>query len=304
VPLAHRRRSLPAGSPHVVLLALLASPLDATTRVLEAQQDTTEVAAERGARDAEERREDVSELVSDRPDVTESTSIVPVAWVQTETGLTLEFLADDSQTFTAPATLLRFGISDRVEARLAWQGYQDVSVQLDRSPGNGTADDPDVSGAADGEASLKVLLIEQEGARPDVAVLTAASLPIGEEAFSSGRMDPELKALFSKDFTEQTGLAGNLGIAWPTAEEAGREVRVRTLAWSLSLGVDLVERLSGFLEYFAEEPEDQSSSHSLDAGLTYDLSPHVQLDASGGLGLDDDAADWFFGSGLAFRFGL
>jgi hypothetical protein len=43
-------------------------------------------------------------------------------------------------------------------------------------------------------------------------------------------------------------------------------------------------------------------AHSFDTGLTYQARNNLQLDASSGVGLSDDADDWFVGAGISFAF--
>lgn len=43
-------------------------------------------------------------------------------------------------------------------------------------------------------------------------------------------------------------------------------------------------------------------SNSFDGGFTYLLRDDLQVDASAGVGLSDDADDWFVGLGLSLRF--
>ncbi|MBI2435836.1 MAG: transporter, partial [Candidatus Hydrogenedentes bacterium] len=43
-------------------------------------------------------------------------------------------------------------------------------------------------------------------------------------------------------------------------------------------------------------------AHSLDGGFTFLLRENIQWDLFVGVGLSDDADDWFVGTGLCFRF--
>ncbi|HEY7461476.1 MAG TPA: transporter [Gemmatimonadota bacterium] len=244
-------------------------------------------------------------MVTDRPDITESTSIVPRGWVQLETGEVLARESDASTLLAGPSTLARIGVASRLELRLAWLGilHQDAE---------GDAEDPcaecDVTAAGDGAVGIKLLLAERAGAIPDVALLPALTLPVGEEPFSTGRVDPALKLALAGDVTDGLGWGANLGAAWLSGEEGeeGEEEdgRRRFLSWSLSFGMDLGGPAGAFFEYFGEDPNGEPAAHVLDAGLTWGLSPDAQLDASGGVGLDSGAPDWFIGAGVSVRFDL
>jgi hypothetical protein len=62
------------------------------------------------------------EIVTDRPDVTESSIVVPIASLQIENGI---IWSNDhgSQTFDLSESLIRFGVSRRTEIRIAVPNY-------------------------------------------------------------------------------------------------------------------------------------------------------------------------------------
>jgi len=64
------------------------------------------------------------EIVTDRPDITESAIVVPKERLQFENGLT--WTSDRGQTAVdLPETLVRFGVSDRTELRIVVPNYLD-----------------------------------------------------------------------------------------------------------------------------------------------------------------------------------
>src|SRR5262247_1179263 len=69
------------------------------------------------------------ELVTDRPDFTESSEVVGRGVLQVESGLTLEQPDDSVRQVTLPQLLFRFGLGSRVELRLASDGYVAQSVE-------------------------------------------------------------------------------------------------------------------------------------------------------------------------------
>jgi hypothetical protein len=92
------------------------------------------------------------EIVTDRPDITESSIVIPAGGVQVENGLT--WTADHGQrTADAPQSLPRVGVGGRTEVRLGIPdyvyslgrhqpryGFTDVSVGVKQQPestGNG-----------------------------------------------------------------------------------------------------------------------------------------------------------------------
>ncbi len=60
----------------------------------------------------------VNEIITDRPDQTESPFTVPRRHFQMETGLVFEKTNSNTETFVYPATLIKYGLTDRFELRL------------------------------------------------------------------------------------------------------------------------------------------------------------------------------------------
>ena len=118
------------------------------------------------------------ELFTDRPDQTESGLVVPRGTFQVELGVGYAKEAAgpaDEETFEAPGTLLRWGVAERFELRLAWPGYVDV-----RSRGPAAVDG--VSGVADPELGAKVSFLSLErGDAMNFALLAHVSVPLGDE---------------------------------------------------------------------------------------------------------------------------
>ncbi|HWI17822.1 MAG TPA: hypothetical protein VNT81_08745, partial [Vicinamibacterales bacterium] len=72
-------------------------------------------------------RSDVPEIVTDRPDFTESSEVIPARWLQLESGISFE---GESlvRGFSAPAALLRIGLGHRAELRLGAEGLLSESI--------------------------------------------------------------------------------------------------------------------------------------------------------------------------------
>ncbi|MCP4708926.1 MAG: transporter [Planctomycetes bacterium] len=77
------------------------------------------------------------------------------------------------------------------------------------------------------------------------------------------------------------------------------------VAYSAVLGVGVTEELGTFIEFFGEAATGQSAgpANSIDFGWTYLLAENLQIDMLAGFGLSDEAADWFIGAGVVYRFG-
>jgi len=225
------------------------------------------------------------ELITDRPDYTESAFVVPLSRIQLESGFTWQRLAAGAHEFNAAEMLVRWAFLPRLELRLGVPDY--VWLHGDR----------DDSGFVDSSVGLKVQL-GPSGAAWGAAFLATMYLPTGAEGFTSDGYDPELKFVLSRDLSERVGLAGQVVAAWPTAGDD------REFFWASSLvaGIGLSERWGTFAELIVEVPEDGDTAYMIQHGYTYGLARHVQLDVRMGVGLNHAAPDVYVGAGLAVLF--
>lgn len=254
--------------------------------------------------------QDAPDLVTDRPDQTESAESVPAGLFQLEIGWTYaleegEGGGGEIRSHAVPEALLRIGLGSGLEARVGFAGWISEDEEL--------ADGPDRtdSGVGDVEVGLKWRVVRGNGASPQIALLGGVTLPLGQEGFGSERADPTVRLSLSHDLSERVALGYNAGLSWETAvfEAPGSPTReaLDTQAdflYTLALGVGLTERLGAFFESygFLGLSDGRPDRHSLDGGLTLLLSPTLQLDLRSGFGLNEAAEDWLIGAGLSVRF--
>jgi hypothetical protein len=239
-------------------------------------------------------------LITDRPDQTESSAVVGPGFVQLEVGWTYSRRDDGPShlgSHAVPQIMARIGLVNRLEARVGFAGWQTVRVEEAMA----VLDD---RGVGDIEVGVKYQLHAGRGVTPSLALLAGASVPTGEEAFSSGRVDPSFRLSFAHELTRRVSLGYNVGTQWVTeTDQSGlRDTRAET-TYTLAFGVSLTERLGVFAESFGTLALDHrgSDTHSLDGGLTLLLTNSAQLDVSGGFGLNSAPDDWFVGLGFAVR---
>lgn len=226
------------------------------------------------------------EMVTDRPDQTESAAVVPRGLFQVETGY-LFTRAGGVDAHAAPGTLFRIGLGGRTELRLGHAGV---------------VGRPDGRGAGDSEIGAKVNLVSSaDDRRTEFALLGAVSLPTGTPGFSSGGADAVFLAAFAHALGPRLSLGWNVGAAWESSpDQPGRDA---FLVYSLALGVGLTDRLGAFVETFGDRQVGGAipAAAAVDAGLTLLLTDVLQFDVSAGRGLRGPADDMFVGTGLSFR---
>jgi hypothetical protein len=231
------------------------------------------------------------ELVTDRPDFTESSETVGRGYVQVESGLAYERDgrgAGRTGTLTAPVTLARIGVSRRLELRAGTDGIQSSAMGPDR-----------VTGMGDFEAGVKLRFLDQSQAAVDMTVIPMISFPTGGDDVSSGSVDPTVKLTWARALPSGFGLSGNYNLSSLT--DAGR--RFTRQALSVSLSRDLLGGLGGYLEAFGFMPASRGtgSGWTIDGGLARMFGRNLQLDVEAGRAITSEASDWFIGFGIALR---
>lgn len=231
------------------------------------------------------------DLVTDRPDFTESSEVVGTGRVQFETGLSIEADGqgpDHVRDLTLPSSLVRIGLSSRVELRLSSDGFT--------SERQGPAG---IRGLSDVEVGAKVKLLQQDRAGFDMAIIPMASLPTGAASFSEGVVVPTLKLTWARSLPAGVDLSGNYNMT-SAPDQEGRYLQQ---AVSLSMAHDLPRGFGGYFEAYGFTPmgPGQASGWTLNGGVSHALGANAQLDVEAGRGVTADAPDWFVGFGFAVR---
>jgi hypothetical protein len=247
----------------------------------------------------EARAQQPADLVTDRPDRTESTATVPRGSLQVELGAVWVFDGSSAgrlRVVEAPGTLVRYGALDRLELRLAWGGW--VATTVETMERHLRAD-----GFADPEIGFKWGILEPRQGGLGLAALGHVSLPLGDEVVGSPAFDPSVILAAAHPLGDRLALGANLGYALFSVQAGNATQTLGRWLYSASLGVEVAPRWGAFVELFGDLPADDPGPavHALDGGLTYLARPRFQLDLSAGVGLNADAPDWFVGVGLSFR---
>ena len=237
------------------------------------------------------------ELVTDRPDFTESSNVVGRGILQVEMGTTLESNgkdADRDRTLTTPLALMRIGVSKRIELRFGTDGYM-----LDTT-GIGAAQAV-TRGQSDLEVGAKVVLLD-ESHRVQFAVIPMASLPTGKAGITSGTVDPTVKLTWATSLPRNFALSGNANLE-RLGDDHGRYTES---VLSFSLGHDLGLGWGGYWEAFGFMPKGRpgNAAWTVDTGITHGIGGNLQIDLEVGRGVTAAAPDWFIGAGVGIRTSL
>jgi len=234
---------------------------------------------------------EVAGIVTDRPDFTESSEVVPKGGFQFESGISYEgdtAGGDRSRSFGAPGALLRLGLGFRTELRIAAEGLISEAIRGGRT-----------SGYSDIEVGAKFRLFNQDQIGVDLALMPMVTLPTGADAFTAGAVEPVMTLAWARELPSGFGLTGNLN-AGSVSDDAGRFPQQSV---SFSLGHSLVAGWNGYLETygFTRLERDGERAITVNGGVTRPVGDNIQFDLAVGRGLTDAAPDWFVGFGFSIR---
>lgn len=237
-------------------------------------------------------------IITDRPDLTESTAVVGKNRFQIETSFLYERSTEglDEEGYFTP-TLLRYGLTDDLEIRLETDLFSHSSAET-------LLGDQNTSGYSPLSFGLKYFLfdVDQSFFASDTSVLVNVGTPTGSSTFASDDVTGEIKLLLDWELTDTWGVGANAGVVYDV-DDSGDGFIAGTA--TLALGHDWTDRFGSFWEVAYQGPASSRDEHELifDTGITYLLNPDAQIDLAIGTGLAGDTGpDVFVTAGLSLRF--
>lgn len=231
---------------------------------------------------------ELPEIVSDRPDFTESVPVVQPGLVQAEMGVTLGSEGGTRQ-ISGGEMLLRLGVTRHLELRFGVEG-----LLAERPP---TSDWR--HGISDIELGAKVALWEEKRFLPALSLIPSLLLPTGQESFSSGGLEPTIKLDVGKELAGGFGATANINFSSVKTDNG----RMLQRNYSLSVAHDLPWHFSGYAELirFSSWQPSRHGAWVFNGGVTHPWGPNVQVDIRAGRKLGALGPDWFAGVGLVIR---
>jgi hypothetical protein len=212
------------------------------------------------------------EMVTDRPDQTESSSAVNKGSLQIESGLFIGFTEDNLSSKTqilAPTTLFRYGIFSGIELRVLSQ----LEGLNERDLSENTL------GISDLELGTKINLLNNKNINTEIAFISHIILPTGSTRLSNNKTGINSKLSISHELSPRFSLGYNVGYIY-FGEGKGDFI------YSMALGVVVTKRVGFYLEPFGSLVEFDKHESNFDAGITYLIKNNVQLDFSFGTGIN------------------
>ena len=236
------------------------------------------------------------ELKSDRPNFTQGSSVVPKKHLQIESGYTFTQAEGGDKghnTHDLPELQLRYGLAERLELRLYWEGIVFNSM-TDRA-GHVVTE----NGGTDIDLGFKYALTKQKSWRPESALIVNVSAPVGSVSQSSNQVDADISYNYSWELTKRVTLAGSTG----NRNTFESNDHLSRFYQSADLEYKLTEKLSMFNEWYVlcfKDSNDNHPQHYYDGGFTYLVTPRFQLDWRAGVGLSQVSDGFFTGCGFTF----
>ncbi len=235
------------------------------------------------------------DLITDRPDVTESSVVVPLGSFQVETGFSFqqqkinEFGQTlENRSISLFSTLFRYGVFSNLEFRFGG-GYFSNKSTLGQYASS-------VHGINDLMIGSKFVLRNEESVLTNFALLFEVTMPFGAEELKPEKFEPKFMLLGEQEINEFSTLGGNLGVEYSSS------LNKYLTDYSLSLGLDLTDRIGLFAEIFGQTSSGFKPDNFFDCGITYLQTENLQVDFSIGSTLSKSKTEWFAGVGVVIRF--
>lgn len=240
-------------------------------------------------------------IETDRPDQTESSSLVPPGNFQVEIGFVSEYDETDTilsnetvafRNFLYPTALLKYGILPWLEARFIAEYGESRAYKNDKQI------DSTRRGFNPIAVGAKIGLLQESGWQPKTSLIAHFVVPsTGSQQFQLN--DPAIDFRF----TMQHVLPKEFSLSYNLGGEISMESGVAPVwLYTLAVGAALTDQIGVFGESYGFYSDGAEAENLLDAGITYKLFPTLQFDLSAGLAISKAAPDSFVGAGVSFRF--
>ena len=222
------------------------------------------------------------EIATDRPDVTNSSLVVPVGSLQNENGVNVS-ARDGGHSIDGTNSRWRLGIAPCLEVLV------DLPTYFANVRGHGN------SGFTDLSPAIKWQISPLPG-KIDLSMVTGVALPTGTEAIAGRGAQPYLQFPWSWELQDGWGLSG-MFTQFFRPYDPTRSITETTFV----IEKKLTEKFSVFTEYVGDYPQGESPSQLWNSGGIYHLDKLHQVDFHVAVGLNHNAPSYIIGVGYSFR---
>jgi hypothetical protein len=226
-----------------------------------------------------------ADIATDRPDVTNSSLVVPRGSVQVENGINWTS-RQSAIVIDGPNTRVRLGVAQCTEALVDAPNYF-------RPLRRGAA----AVGVSDFSPAIKRQLAGLPG-DIELSATMGLEFPTGTTRIAGRGYGGYVQFPWSKEIGKGWGFSGMFTAFFIPGEPASDPTLEPTFAVERQVG----SRADVFVEYVADHSRRGVSSQVVDSGGAYRITPTQQIDIRAGAGLNRAAPDYLFGLGYSFRF--
>jgi hypothetical protein len=223
------------------------------------------------------------EIATDRPDVTNSSLVVPVGSFQSENGVNFS-ARDGGRNLDGTNTRWRLGIAPCLEFLLDVPSYV------------GNVHAPGSSGFTDVTPAIKWQVSPIPG-KVDLSLVFGAALPTGAAEIAGRGTQPYVQLPWSWELQDGWGVSGMFTEFFRPSELTSKRITETTFAVEKKLG----EKFSVFTEYVGDYPEGAVPSQLWNSGGLYRLDRNHQVDFHVAFGLNHNSPTYIVGVGYSFR---
>jgi hypothetical protein len=225
-----------------------------------------------------------SEIATDRPDVTNSSLVVPDGSLQMEGGINATGRQSE-QTFDGANSRLRLGVAPCLE----------ILVDLPNYVGGLTGH------AASGWSDVMPAVKWQLSSLPpswNASVTAGAGLPTGSPKIVGPGVQPYLQLPWSHELGGGWAISGMFTTFFFPSDPSSRQTSEATFV----LEKKITERAALFVEYVGDYPARGGSVSLINAGGEYLLTRTEQIDFHAAFGINRNSPDYVVGVGYSVRF--
>ncbi|WP_407167389.1 transporter [Bradyrhizobium sp. ORS 111] len=223
------------------------------------------------------------DIATDRPDVTNSSIVVPAGSLQNENGVNLTS-RDGGRTIDGSNSRWRLGIARCLEILVDLPSY------------SGRLKSPAVSGFSDVTPAVKWQISPVPG-KIDLSITAGVALPTGAADIAGRGAQPYIQLPWSWELHDGWGVSGMFTEFVRPAERTGRHISETTFV----IERKLTERVSVFTEYVGDYPDGARPTQLINSGGMYHVTPTQQLDIHVAFGLNRNSPSYIIGVGYSFR---
>jgi hypothetical protein len=223
-----------------------------------------------------------SPIATDRPDVTNSSLVVPQGSFQSENGISFSQRTVGDHEFEGTESRLRWGVAP------CWEFLVDVPTYF--------AAGPSESGFTDLTPAVKWQISPLPG-KIDLSATVGAALPTGSKVVAGSGLQPYVQFPWSLELGSGWGISGMLTNFFLPENPENRFSTETTIA----LEREVAERTFLFIEYVGDYHVHGGPSYLFNSGGGYRVTATQQFDFHVGIGLNANAPAYIFGIGYSFR---